>query len=109
MLLRRLEASMSSGAVGSMTKSSALTGSATASQSSTLGPPSTPCPGTDPWYLDSGASFHMIPHFAHLFALHLSYHHCTVHTVDGSFFLLMDRAHFVVTLFMSLMFHLFLI
>jgi hypothetical protein len=48
MLLRRLAASTSSGDVGSMTQPSTLTGSATASQSSALGPPSTPSPGTDP-------------------------------------------------------------
>jgi hypothetical protein len=83
MLLRRLAASTSSKAVGSVTQPSALTCSATASQSFTLGPPST-SPGTDPFYLDSGVSFHMAPHFAHLSALHASYHHCTVHTADGS-------------------------
>jgi hypothetical protein len=48
MLLRRLAASTSARVVGSMTQSSALTGSATASQSSTLGPPSAPSPGTYP-------------------------------------------------------------
>jgi hypothetical protein len=84
MLLRRLAASTSSKAVGSVTQPSALTSSATASQSFTLGPPSTPSPGTDPFYLDSGVSFHMAPHFAHLSALRASYHHCTVHTADGS-------------------------
>jgi hypothetical protein len=78
MLLHRLAASTSSGVVDSVTQPSALLGSATASQSSALGPPSAP-PGTDPWYLDSGTSFYMTPHSAHL-----SYHHCTVHTVDGS-------------------------
>jgi hypothetical protein len=66
MLLRRLAASTSAGAVGSVTQSSALTGSASASQSSTLGPPSSPPPGTCLSYLDSGASFHMIPHSTHL-------------------------------------------
>jgi hypothetical protein len=54
MLLCCLAASMSIGAVGSVTQSSALTGSATASQSSTSGPPSAPSLGTCPWYLDSG-------------------------------------------------------
>jgi hypothetical protein len=78
MLLHRLAASTSSGVVDSVTQPSALLGSATASQSSALGPPSAP-PGTDPWCLDSGTSFYMTPHSAHL-----SYHHCTVHTVDGS-------------------------
>jgi hypothetical protein len=72
------------GAAGSVTQPSAPTGSATASQSSTLGPPSAPSLGTYPWYLDSGASFHMTPHFTHLSALHPSYRHCTVHTTDGS-------------------------
>ena len=67
-----------------MTLPSALTGSATASQSSTLGPPPAPSLGTGPWYLDSGASFHMTPHSAHLSSLHPSYRHCIVHTADGS-------------------------
>jgi hypothetical protein len=71
MLLRCLVASTPLGAVGSVT------------QSSTLGPPSTPS-GTYPWYLDSGASFHMTPHSAHLSSLHPSYHHCIIHTTDGS-------------------------
>jgi hypothetical protein len=77
-------ASTSSGAVGSVTQSYAPTGSATASQYSTLGPPSASSLGIDPWYLDSGTSFHMTPHSAHLSALHPSYRHCTVHTADGS-------------------------
>jgi hypothetical protein len=42
MLLHRLAASTSTGAVGTVTQSSALIGSATASQSSTLRPPVTP-------------------------------------------------------------------
>jgi hypothetical protein len=84
MLLRRLTTSTSSGVVCFVTQSSAPTGSATTSQSSALEPPSAPSPGTDPWYLDSGASFHMTPHSAHLFALRSSYHHCTVHIADGS-------------------------
>jgi hypothetical protein len=84
MLLRRLTTSMSSGAVGSVTQPSTLTSSATASQSSVLGPPSALSPVTDPWYLDFGTSFHMTPHSAHLSSLHPSYRHCTVHTVDGS-------------------------
>jgi hypothetical protein len=46
MLLCCLATSTSSGAVGSVTQCSALTDSATASQSFTLGPPSTPSPGT---------------------------------------------------------------
>jgi hypothetical protein len=82
MLLHRLAASTSSRAVGSVTQHSAPTGSAIASQSSALGPPSTP-PGTNPWYLDSGAYFHMTPHSAHLSAL-CPYHHCIVHTADVS-------------------------
>jgi hypothetical protein len=46
MLLRRLATSTSTGVVGSVTQSSALTGSAAASQSSTLGPPTAPSLGT---------------------------------------------------------------
>jgi hypothetical protein len=84
MLLHRLAVSTSSGAVGSVTQSSAPTGSATASQSSALKPPFVPSPSTDPWYLDSGTFYHMTPHSAHLFALRPSYCHCTVHTTDGS-------------------------
>jgi hypothetical protein len=49
-----------------------------------LRPPSAPSLRTDPWYLDSGASFHMTPHSAHLSALRPSYHHYTVHTIGGS-------------------------
>jgi hypothetical protein len=67
-----------------VTRSSALIGSATAFQSSTLGPPTAPSPGTYSWYLDSGASFHMTPHSAHLSSLRPSSHHCIVHTADGS-------------------------
>jgi hypothetical protein len=67
-----------------VTQPSAHTGSATASQSFTLEPPSGPSPGTDPWYLDYVASFHMTPHSTHLSALRPSYRHCTVHTADGS-------------------------
>jgi hypothetical protein len=48
MLVRCLVTSTSSGAVGSVTQFSALTGSATASQSFTLGPPSALSPGTYP-------------------------------------------------------------
>jgi hypothetical protein len=84
MLLRRLVASTLSRAIGSMTQPSSPTDSATASQSSTLGPPSAPSPGTDPWYLDSGASFHMTPHVAHLSALRSSYCHYIVHTANSS-------------------------
>jgi hypothetical protein len=84
MLFHRLAASTSSGDADSMTQSSAPTGSGTASQSSVLGPPSTPSPGTDSWYLDSGAFFHMTPHSTHLSALRPSYRHYTVHTADGS-------------------------
>jgi hypothetical protein len=84
MLLRHLAASTSSRAAGSVTQRSAPTSSATASQSSALEPPSTPSLGIDPWYLDYGASFHMIPHSTHLSALRPSYRHCTIHTTDGS-------------------------
>jgi hypothetical protein len=84
MLLHRLAASTSSGDVGSVTLFSTLTGSATASQSSTLEPPSAPSSGIYSWYIDSAASFHMTPHSAHLSSLRHSYRHCIVHTVDGS-------------------------
>jgi hypothetical protein len=83
MLLHHLETSTSSGATGSVTQPSAPTGFATASQSSALGPPYVPSPGIDPWYLDSGASFHMTPRSTHLSAL-CPYRHCTVHVADGS-------------------------
>jgi hypothetical protein len=69
MLLRRLAASTSTGVVGTVTQSSALIGSATASQSSTLGPPTAPSLSTYSWYLDFDASFHMTPHSAHLSSL----------------------------------------
>jgi hypothetical protein len=46
MLLHRLVASISTGAVGTVTQSSALIGSATASQFFTLGPPTAPSLGT---------------------------------------------------------------
>jgi hypothetical protein len=48
MLLHRLATSTSVEAVGSVTQSSTLTGSTTASQSSTLGPPSAPSLGICP-------------------------------------------------------------
>jgi hypothetical protein len=50
MLLHHLSASTSSRVVGSVTQPSALTGSATASQSSTLGPPFACSSDTYPWY-----------------------------------------------------------
>jgi hypothetical protein len=84
MLLHRLAASTLPGAAGTVTQSSALIGSTTASQSSTLGPPTAPSVGTYSWYLDSGASFHMTSHSAHLSSLRPSSHHCIVHTADGS-------------------------
>jgi hypothetical protein len=84
MLLRCLAASTWSRAANFVTQPSAPTSSATASQSYALGPSSAPSLGTDPWYLDSGASFHMTPHSTHLSTLRASYHHCTVHTTDGS-------------------------
>jgi hypothetical protein len=82
MLLHRLAASTLTGVVGTVTQSSILIGSVTASQSSTLGPPIAPSPGTYSWFLDSGASFHMTPHSAHLSSLRPS-RHCIVHTADG--------------------------
>jgi hypothetical protein len=84
MLLHRLAASTSTRVVGTMTQSSALIGSATASQSSTLGPPTAPSTCTYSWYLDSVASFHMTPHSAHISSLRHSSRHCIVHTADGS-------------------------
>jgi hypothetical protein len=67
-----------------VTQSSALIGSATASQYSTLGSPTAPSLYTYYWYLDSDASFHMTPHSAQLSSLRHSSRHCIVHTVDGS-------------------------
>jgi hypothetical protein len=84
MLLHRLMASMSVGAVDSVTQSSTLTCSAIASQSSTSRSPSAPSPGTCPWYLDSGASFHMTFHSTHLSYMRPSYRHLTVQTIDDS-------------------------
>jgi hypothetical protein len=84
MLLHHLTTSTSSGAASSVTQPSAPIGSATASQSFALGPPSAPSLGTDPSYLDSDASFDMTPHSTYLSDLRPSYRHCTVHTADGS-------------------------
>jgi hypothetical protein len=84
MLPRDLVASTSSGVVGSLTQPFALTVSAIASESSTLGPPSAPSLGTYPWYPNSGASIHMTPNSAHLSSLCPSYRHCTIQTTDGS-------------------------
>jgi hypothetical protein len=67
-----------------VTQSSALIGSAPTSQSSILGPPTALSAGTYSWYLDSGASFHMTPHSAHLSSLRPSSHHCIIHIADGS-------------------------
>jgi hypothetical protein len=109
MLFCCLAASTSSGFVGSVTQLSALIGSATVSQSSTLEPPSAPSPDTYPWYFDSDASFHMTPHSGHLSSLHPSYRHCIVHTVDGSPLSVAGQGTLFSTLFMSPMFLLFLI
>jgi hypothetical protein len=84
LLLRRLAVSMPSGAVGSVTRPPALTGSATASRSCTLGPHFVPSPGTYLYYLHYGASFHMTPHSTHLSSLRIFYQHYVVHTTDGS-------------------------
>jgi hypothetical protein len=84
MLLHRLTTSMLSGAVGSVTRSSALTGSTTTSQSFTLRLPSSPSPGAYTRHLNYGASFYMTPHSAHLSSLRPSYHHCIVHIADES-------------------------
>jgi hypothetical protein len=69
MLLHHLVASMSTGAIGTMTQSSTLIGYAIASQSSALGPLIASSLGTYSWYLDSSASFHMTPHSTHLSSL----------------------------------------
>jgi hypothetical protein len=84
MLLHHIAASTSPGAARTVTQSSSLIGSATASQSSTWGPPTAPSPGTYSWYLDSGASFYMTPHSAHLSSLRPSSCHCIVHAADRS-------------------------
>jgi hypothetical protein len=84
MLLCHLVVSTSIGAVGTVTQSSVLIGSATASQSSTLGPLTALSPGTYSWYLNSGASFHMTPYSVHLSSLQPFSRHYIVHTADGS-------------------------
>jgi hypothetical protein len=84
MLLRRLVTSTSIGTIGTVTQSSTLIGYAPTSQSSTLGPPTAPSPGTYSWYLDYDASFYMTPHSAHLSCLRHSSRHCIVHIADGS-------------------------
>jgi hypothetical protein len=84
MLLRRLAASTSPGAASTVTQSSVLIGSATASQYSHLRPPTAPSLDTYYWYLDSDASFHMTPHSVQLSSLRHSSRYCIVHTVDGS-------------------------
>jgi hypothetical protein len=66
-----------------VTQTSTLIGPAPTFQSSTLGPPIAPSPGTYSWYLDSDASFHMTPHSGHLSSLRPS-RHCIIHTADGS-------------------------
>jgi hypothetical protein len=82
MLIHRLAASTSSGPVSAMTQPSALRSYDTTSQPSISGPLYAPS-GTYPWILDSGASFHMTLHFAHLSSLSSS-RHLTAYTVDGS-------------------------
>jgi hypothetical protein len=109
MLLRRLAACTSSGAAGTVTQSSALIGSATASQFSTLGPPIAPSLGTYSWYLDSDASFYMTPHSAHLSSLRPSSRHCIVHTIDGSPLSVAGQGTLSSDSFHVLMFLLFLI
>jgi hypothetical protein len=83
LLLHHLATSTSAGAVDSVTRSSALIGSTT-SQYSTSGPPSAPSPGTCSWYLDSGVSFYMTPHYVHFSSMRPSYRHLTIQTIDGS-------------------------
>ena len=83
-LLSRLVTSTSPGAAGSVTQPSAPIDSATASQSSALGSPSTSTPGICPWILDSGASFHMTPDCTCLSSIRSPPGSPTVHTADGS-------------------------
>jgi hypothetical protein len=59
MLLRRFVTSTSSRVVGSMTQASTLTGSAIASQTSTMAPPSTASLVICPCILDSDATFYI--------------------------------------------------
>jgi hypothetical protein len=84
MLLCHLAASTSTGAVGTVTQSSSLTGSTTTTTTTTtLGQHTAHSSDTYPWYLDSSASFYMTPHSAHLSSLRSSYCHYIVHTADG--------------------------
>jgi hypothetical protein len=76
MLLHHLAASTSTGVVGTVTQSSALIGSAATSQSSTLGPPTAPSPGTYSWYLDSSVSFHDSSFCSSFFFMTFSPLHC---------------------------------
>uniref|UniRef100_A0A0A9H7Y6 Uncharacterized protein n=1 Tax=Arundo donax TaxID=35708 RepID=A0A0A9H7Y6_ARUDO len=96
MLLRCLAASAPPEATGSVTPASALSGSAAASQSSTEGPLSTSAPGTVPWILDSGASFHMTHLSLPLFIPQMDHP-----------LLLQDEALFCLALFVFLLFLMF--
>jgi hypothetical protein len=91
MLLCRLAASTPIGVAGSVTLSSSSTVSAAASQSSTEGPPSTPTPGTCPWILDSGASFHMTPYHTYFSSMSPLSRSLTVRTADGSLLSIVGR------------------
>jgi hypothetical protein len=68
---------------------------------------SDPSPGTNPWYINSCTSFHMTPHSAHLSSL-CPYHHCIVHTTNGSPLSIVGQGTLCFDFFMSLIFLLFL-
>jgi hypothetical protein len=87
MLLRRIAPSAPTGAIGSITPTPAL--SATTSQPSTEGSPSTSC--ISPWILDSGASFHMTSDRTCLSAICPSPIPLIVQTTNGSSLLIVGH------------------
>jgi hypothetical protein len=107
-VLVSLVASTPIGVAGFVTQSSAPTGFSVGSLSSTEGssPPSTS--STCPWFLDYSDSFHMTPHCTCLTFMSPS-HSLTVHTADGSPLFVVGQVPFCPTLFMFLIFLLFLI
>jgi hypothetical protein len=95
-------------AIGSVTRFFAPIGSVAGSPSSTEGPPPPSTSSTCPWILDSGASYYMTPYCTYFFVdLHLVLS-LSILLTDLPF-LLLARVPFCPTLFMFLMFHLFLI